>query len=240
MSCLTFVSSPRARGRCQSERPRGARSGPAALAVCPRSLWLCAMQRSSHDPPIAALRGSCALPSRRVGYNADIREAPHRSSLPLRWRPRPLRRGAAECKRRAGPSRQARRPTAHSRRSTTGSTSRASKIRSSNPSNRPHSRIAPGPAASSRTRAWVSGSPRGRQRQHRAAHRATLSIAAASTSARSTIPAPPPAGVSSTLRCLSVAKSRMLRVSSDHRPSASARPARLTRQAARETSPDRG
>src|SRR3546814_16155821 len=35
------------------------------------------------------------------------------------------------------------------------------------------------------------------------------SIAAASTSAFSTIPAPPPAGVSSTVRCLSVAKSRI-------------------------------
>src|SRR3990170_6020044 len=100
------------------QRPRGARSGPAALAVYPRSPWLCAMQRSSHDPPIAALRGSCVLPSRRDGYNADIREAPHRSSLPLRWRPRPLRRGAIECKRRAPPSRPARRPTAHSPRLT--------------------------------------------------------------------------------------------------------------------------
>jgi hypothetical protein len=57
---------------------------------------------------------------------------------------------------------------------------------------------------------------------------ATLSIAAARTSGLSTIPAPPPAGVSSTLRCLSVAKSRMWTVSSDQVPSSSARPARLT------------
>ena len=52
-------------------------------------------------------------------------------------------------------------------------------------------------------------------------------LAAATTSGRSTIPAPPPAGVSSTLRCLSVAKSRMFRVSSDQIPSSSARPAKL-------------
>ena len=41
-------------------------------------------------------------------------------------------------------------------------------------------------------------------------------------------PAPPPAGVSSTVRCWSVADARMSRASSDQRPSASARPARLT------------
>ena len=51
---------------------------------------------------------------------------------------------------------------------------------------------------------------------------------AASTSGLSTIPAPPPAGVSSTVRCLSVAKSRICTVSSDHAPCSSARPARLT------------
>ncbi len=42
------------------------------------------------------------------------------------------------------------------------------------------------------------------------------SIAAAAMSARITMPAPPPAGVSSTERCLSVAKSRMSMVCSDH------------------------
>src|SRR5437763_1584549 len=41
------------------------------------------------------------------------------------------------------------------------SSGRASNIRSSNPSNRPESRITPSPAASSRTRAWVSGGPAG-------------------------------------------------------------------------------
>src|SRR3954449_10868493 len=103
---------------------------------------------------------------------------------------------------------------------------RASKIRSSNPSKRPHSRITPSPLASSRTRAWVSGAPRGVSASI-GRPSATLSSAAATTSGRSTIPAPPPAGVSSTLRCLSVAKSRMFRVSSDQMPSSSARPARL-------------
>ena len=70
--------------------------------------------------------------------------------------------------------------------------------------------MTPSPAASSRTRAWVSGAPRGVSASI-GRPSATLSSAAASTSGRSTIPAPPPAGVSSTLRCLSVAKSRMLR-----------------------------
>src|SRR3990170_411981 len=50
---------------------------------------------------------------------------------------------------------------------------------------------------------------------------------AAATSARITMPAPPPAGVSSTERCLSKAKSRMSMVESAHLPSASALPARL-------------
>ena len=52
------------------------------------------------------------------------------------------------------------------------------------------------------------------------------SIAAASTSARSTMPGPPPAGVSSTLRCLSVADARMSRASSAQREDASSRLAR--------------
>src|SRR5437867_7688435 len=42
------------------------------------------------------------------------------------------------------------------------------------------------------------------------------------------MPGPPPAGVSSTLRWRSVAESLMSRASSDHRPDASALPARLT------------
>ena len=47
-------------------------------------------------------------------------------------------------------------------------------------------------------------------------------------SARITMPAPPPAGVSSTERCLSVAKSRMSMVDKAHFPSAKALPARLS------------
>ncbi len=43
-------------------------------------------------------------------------------------------------------------------------------------------------------------------------------MARASTSAFITMPGPPPAGVSSTVRCLSVAALRMSIVSSDHRP----------------------
>ena len=56
---------------------------------------------------------------------------------------------------------------------------------------------------------------------------ATASTARASTSARITMPGPPPAGVSSTERCLSVACARMSTASSVHRPAASALPARL-------------
>jgi hypothetical protein len=77
----------------------------------------------------------------------------------------------------------------------------------STPSNRPQTITAPGPSASSRTRACVSG------------FRAGSSTAAAAVAfgadridrrwpahrRMSTMPAPPPAGVSSTLRCLSVA-----------------------------------
>src|SRR5205814_4736504 len=76
-------------------RPRGARSGPAAIAVYLRPLVRVATPRSSHDPPTAALRGSCALPKQQAGYSADIPGDLARSSPPLRWRPRPLPRGAA-------------------------------------------------------------------------------------------------------------------------------------------------
>src|SRR6185369_5487297 len=97
-------------------RPRGARSGPAAVAVYLRPRVRVATPRSSHDPPTAALRGSCALPIEQAGYSADIREAPVRSSLPHRWRPRPLPREAVLRKHRGSPSRRARRPTARNRR----------------------------------------------------------------------------------------------------------------------------
>src|ERR1700710_3080983 len=56
-------SSHAARQRAMAfARPHDARSGPAALAVSLPPPWPCARRRSSHDPPIAALRGSCALP----------------------------------------------------------------------------------------------------------------------------------------------------------------------------------
>ena len=80
-------------------------------------------------------------------------------------------------------------------------------------SRRPGRRRARGPAPGSAAR------PRGVIASTGTPRRPTLSIAAASTSARSTIPAPPPAGVSSTVRCLSVAKSRICIASSDHCPS---------------------
>src|SRR5712675_702665 len=105
------------------------------------------------------------------------------------------------------------------------------------PSNRPQTIIGPGPAASSATRDWVNGRPRGLisslgrsfgRSFCESGTSSAASMAAASTSARSTMPGPPPAGVSSTLRCRSVAESRMSRASSAHSPDASALPARLT------------
>src|SRR3954468_517229 len=78
------------------------------------------------------------------------------------------------------------------------------------------------------TRDWVNGRPRGLiNRRGRSGAISAASTAAASTSARNTMPGPPPAGVSSTLRWRSVAEARMSRASSAHRPDASARPARL-------------
>src|SRR6185503_16495134 len=56
--------------------------------------------------------------------------------------------------------------------------------------------------------------------------RSTASIAAAATSARITMPGPPPAGVSSTVRCLPRPWSRMSRTSSDQRSFSSALPNR--------------
>ncbi len=89
---------------------------------------------------------------------------------------------------------------------------------------------APGPLASAATRPWVSGTPRAliTRRGRGSPAGATASTARASTSGRITMPGPPPAGVSSTERCLSVACVRMSTASSVHRPAASALPARLT------------
>src|SRR5581483_4368527 len=99
--------------------------------------------------------------------------------------------------------------------------------RSSTPSKRPQTRTTPGPPASASTRLWVSGTPRGDINRSGRASAAAASIARASTSAFITMPGPPPAGVSSTVRCLSAAKLRISTMSSAQAPAASALPARL-------------
>src|SRR5258706_7878307 len=111
----------------------------------------------------------------------------------------------------------------------TSSSWRASITRWSIPSNLPQTISGPGPAASSATRDWVNGRPRGLISSFgRSGAVFAVSIADASTSARSTMPGPPPAGVSSTLRCRSAAESLMSRASNAQSPDASALPARLT------------
>src|SRR6185437_8595647 len=99
--------------------------------------------------------------------------------------------------------------------------------RSSTPSKRPQTRSAPGPPASVSTRLCVSGTPRGDINSRGRASAAAASMARASTSAFITMPGPPPAGVSSTVRCLSAAKLRISTMSSDQAPAVSALPARL-------------
>src|ERR1700733_1977182 len=103
--------------------------------------------------------------------------------------------------------------------------------RSSIPSKRPQTRTTPGPWLSASTRAWVSCVPRGESRQRGreswAISGTVASMARPSTSAFITMPGPPPAGVSSTLRCLSVAEFRISATSSDQTPAAKALPARL-------------
>ena len=111
--------------------------------------------------------------------------------------------------------------------SETSSSWRAAISRSSTPSKRPQTMTAPWPAASRATRLCVSGAPRGLISRRGRASGGTASIARASTSAFITMPGPPPAGVSSTVRCLSLAASRMSWVSSDQTPEESALPARL-------------
>ena len=114
----------------------------------------------------------------------------------------------------------------------TSSRPRAAISRSSTPSKRPHRMTAPSPLASWATRACVSGAPRALiKRRGRGSGgmllSARLSRALASTSAFITMPGPPPAGVSSTVPCLSSACARMSIASSDHSPAFSAFPARL-------------
>src|SRR5580704_13234266 len=99
--------------------------------------------------------------------------------------------------------------------------------RSSTPSKRPQTITTPGPAVSASTRACLSGVPRGDMMSRGRASVAVASMARPSTSAFSTMPGPPPAGVSSTLRCLSAAKLRISATSSAQAPAAKALPARL-------------
>src|SRR5580698_8248958 len=99
--------------------------------------------------------------------------------------------------------------------------------RSSMPSKRPHTMLTPPPCVSASIRACVSGVPRGDIRRRGRVSVAIASMARPSTSAFITMPGPPPAGVSSTVRCRSVAKLRMSATSSDQVPALSALPARL-------------
>ena len=77
--------------------------------------------------------------------------------------------------------------------------------RSSTPSNRPHTMIAPGAGGKLRDAPLRQRLPRAATSAGAAGPRRAASIARASTSAFITMPGPPPAGVSSTVRCLSVA-----------------------------------
>src|SRR5512139_432838 len=86
----------------------------------------------------------------------------------------------------------------------------------------------PRPFARSQARGWVSGLPRGLISRRGRLSCGTASSARARMSAFITMPGPPPAGVSSTVRCLSVACTRMSWQSSRQMPEARALPARLT------------
>ena len=92
----------------------------------------------------------------------------------------------------------------------------------------------PRPLASSQARRWVNGLPRALISSRGRLSCGTVSMARASTSAFITMPGPPPAGVSSTVRCLSAAEARMSWVSSDQMFDASALPARLEAERPRE------
>jgi hypothetical protein len=213
-----------ARQRAVPERPHGARSGPAAVAVYLRPRVLSPRRDLRMIPRSQHFGDRAPFPFTEVGYSADIREAPVRSSLPLRWKAAPITPGSRRT--------QASRITIAAELAA-GQDIVADRdlldrgledplVESLEAAAQEDDAWAEGELAHA---AWVSGFRAG-SGEHRLPS-ATLSRAAASTSARSTIPAPPPAGVSSTLRCLSVAKSRMWTVSSDQTPSSSARPARL-------------
>ena len=140
---------------------------------------------------------------------------------------RPSRPEAAARKRRGAPGRRFRPQREHSRRSISPRAPRRATTRSSTPSKRAQRIKAPGPSASARTRACVSGAPRGlmRRRGRTSSSALAASSAAQSTSARMTMPGPPPAGVSSTARWRPTPCSRICRVSRPQTPRESASPA---------------
>src|SRR3546814_18704356 len=76
--------------------PHGAPKGPAALAVCHLPPFASARRRSSRDPPIAALQGSRALPTRGGGCIEGIQEGQPQSFPHHRSKPRTLRRRSEE------------------------------------------------------------------------------------------------------------------------------------------------
>ena len=212
---------------CRWQAPRGPRTGRAGARREPLGL----ASAPCGDPGVVAGNqhlGDRPLPrTPAAACNADARADRSRNFRPLPEASLPITPGSS-------------RTTASSRTSAAGSppdrmkspietSSRPapSMTRWSTPSKRPQTITAPGPAARSRTRPASTASRAGSSAAA-GGHRprgAAWSIARASTSARMTMPAPPPAGVSSTLRCRSVAKSRICTVSSDQVPATSARPA---------------
>ena len=107
---------------------------------------------------------------------------------------------------------------------------RASSTRWSTLSNRPQTRVRPCVRDRRRAAAWSKGRPLGERQITGHASRsagvpsAAWSSAAAITSARSTMPAPPPAGGASTVRWRPRPKPRRSTVSSAQSPRSSARP----------------
>ena len=169
--------------------------------------------------PIAALRGSCALPIQKVGYNADIREGRLQSFPPHRWSARPLPREQPN----ASIEQDERRRLAARQHIV------ADRHRDNGPSPRKAARQCPRTARKARKsrdlppargRGLVERRPRG-----------VIASSGAPPPFEDMVdgpgedvgphhhPAPPPAGVSSTERWRSVAKSRICTVSSDQIPS---------------------
>ena len=204
--------SPKGRLRGRQNRS-GRRSRVIRSASCRRHLSI------RGDRPTAARRESRAPPIRAAACNADIRAARPRNSPARPIRPCPSRRGSAARRRRARRAPRSRRRTARSRRSKPRSARGrddalvdALETRADDDEPRPRR-----PFARARLRercaARAHDQPRARVVGPSAASRL-----AASTSARITMPGPPPAGVSSTARWRPSPCSRMSRASSDHKP----------------------